>query len=199
MGVGSNILRNNYMKEKVSLGINKKSWITSPLPGQIVIVTTMDMDGIPNAAPKSWISMVALEPPIIGFGCNLRHQTAKNILQTKEFVINTPSRELASTVWKMVEMPHKGLENLKKLGLTLIPSLKVAPPSIEECKAHIECIYDSMKEYGEEVWIFGKIVQALIDKNLVKGSAHQRYSSLNSIFYLERKTFGELGKVNLIT
>jgi flavin reductase (DIM6/NTAB) family NADH-FMN oxidoreductase RutF len=36
----------------------------------------------PNVAPKSWISMIALKPAIIGFGCNLKHQTAKNVLET---------------------------------------------------------------------------------------------------------------------
>lgn len=186
------------MKEKVSFDVNKRRWRTSPLPGHIVIVTTVDKDNIPNAAPKSWVSMVAIQPPIIGFGCNLNHQTAKNILQNKEFVVNTPSRELAENIWKVADLPHEGAENLKKLGFTLISSLKVAPPRIEECKAHLECIFDSMKEYGEEVWIFGKMVSASIDKNLLEGSSQKRYEDLGSIFYLEQKTYGELGKVNVV-
>lgn len=186
------------MKEKVSLGVNKKHWLTSPLPGHIVLVTTVDKNNIPNVAPKSWVSMVAFQPPIIGFGCNLNHKTAKNIHQTKEFVVNTPSRELAIKVWKAAELPHEGAENLKKLGFTLIPSMKIAPPRIEECKAHIECIFDSMKKYGDEVWIFGKIISVSIDKDLLEGSRQKRYGGLGSIFYLEQKTYGELGKVNVV-
>jgi hypothetical protein len=50
-------------KPKVSLAPDKRGWHPSPIMGQIVLVTTLNADGVSNVAPKSWISMVAFEPP----------------------------------------------------------------------------------------------------------------------------------------
>jgi len=186
------------MAEKVCLGVDKSRWQFSPLPGHIVLVSTINKSKAPNVAPKSWISMVALKPAIIGFGCNLRHQTAKNILETREFVVNVPGEDLAGNVWKTGESEHEGAAKLKKLGFTFIPSVTVAPPGINECKAHLECVYDSDKRYGDEIWIFGEMVFACIDERALQGSQTERYKYLSPIFYLEEKTYGTLGDVRTV-
>ena len=76
------------MKEKLSLTLDKHAWRPSPLLGQIVLVTTLNEDGQSNIAPKSWISMMAFDPPLLALGCNLNHWTARNILRTGEFAVN---------------------------------------------------------------------------------------------------------------
>jgi len=70
-----------------------------PLIGQVVLVTSVNREKIPNVAPKSWISIFARKPAIVGFGCNVNHDTSKNILSTGEFVINIPGAELAKKIW----------------------------------------------------------------------------------------------------
>jgi len=186
------------MVEKVCLGVDKARWRTSPLPGHIVLVSTVDKNKVPNVVPKSWISMVALKPAIVGFGCNLEHQTARNVLSTKEFVINVPSEDLAENIWRTGDSEHEGAAKLEKLGWTLVSSVTVAPPSVKECKAHLECVYDSDKRYGDEIWIFGEIVFACIDERALQGSQKQRYKYLSPVFYLEKRTFGTLGDVQTI-
>jgi len=187
------------MTEKVCLGVDKAKWRTSPLPGQIVLLTTANRKKIPNVAPKSWISMVAMKPAMIGFGCNLRHQTAKNILETKEFVINVPGSELANKVWKCGESEHGDSAKIRKLGFTLTPSMTVAVPRIDECKAHFECIYESDKRYGDEIWLFGEIVFACIDEKALEGSSRERYKYLDPIFYLEERSYATLGNTIRVT
>jgi len=167
------------MAEKVCLGVDKARWQTSPLPGHIVLVSTVNHGKVPNVAPKSWVS-------------------TRNILATKEFVINVPSEDLAETVWKTGDSEHEGLSRLRKLGFTLFPSVTVAPPSVKECKAHLECVYDSDKRYGDEIWIFGEIVFACIDEKALQGSQIDRYKYLNPIFYLEEETYGTLGDMHII-
>lgn len=148
------------------------------------MVSTISRDRIPNVAPKSWVSFAAFNPLMIGFGCTLKHQTAKNVLETREFVINIPGEDLAESVWKTAYQPHFGDVELQKLGFTMIPSVKVSPPRIRECKAHLECTYESDKRYGDEIWIFGKTVFASIDKKALEGSRQERHRYLNPIFYL---------------
>jgi len=186
------------MVEKVCLGVDKEKWQTSPLPGHIVLVSTTNKNRVPNVAPKSWISMVALKPAIIGFGCNLKHQTARNVLDTKEFVVNVPGEDLAEKVWRIGESEHDSAAKLKELGLTLTPSVTVSPPGVKECKAHLECQYDSDRRYGDEIWIFGEIVFVCIDEKALEGTSQERYKHISPIFYLEEKTYGTLGNVHAI-
>lgn len=77
------------MKQTVSYSPDKRTWTRSPLPGQIVLVTTLNPDGISNIAPKSWISMMVFDPPLLALGCNVNHWTAKNILARHEFVVKS--------------------------------------------------------------------------------------------------------------
>jgi flavin reductase (DIM6/NTAB) family NADH-FMN oxidoreductase RutF len=106
------------MVKKVSLGVDKAKWRTSPLPGHIVLVSTVNKAGVPNIAPKSWTSIVSMKPAIVGFGCNLKHQTARNILETGEFVVNVPSRNLAQQIWRCGKSDHGDATKIKKLGFT---------------------------------------------------------------------------------
>ncbi|HED04150.1 MAG TPA: flavin reductase family protein [Candidatus Fraserbacteria bacterium] len=174
------------MKVKVSLGLNKRTWHPSPLVGQIVLVTTLNEDGTSNIAPKSWISMMTFEPPILAIGCDLQHRTARNILRDKEFVVNVPGAELAEIVWESSELPHP--RPVEAVGLTPIPALKVKPPRIEECKAHLECALDRHLTYEDEVILLGQIVATSVDQEV--HVAKDPYEYLRMFVYLEGNTYG---------
>jgi len=174
------------MKEKVNFSTDKRTWHPSPLVGQIVLVTTLNEDGTSNIAPKSWVSMMAFKPPILAVGCNLQHWTAQNILRSKEFVVSVPGAELAELVWRSGELPHP--RPVEAAGLTPIPALKVKPPRVEECKAHLECVLDRHLTYGDEVILLGRIVAVSVDKEACE--AEDPYGYLQMIVYLEGGTYG---------
>jgi flavin reductase (DIM6/NTAB) family NADH-FMN oxidoreductase RutF len=174
------------MKEKVSFYPDKRTWHPSPLLGQTVLVTTLNEDGTSNIAPKSWISMMAFEPPLLALGCNLQHWTAQNILRSKEFVVNVPGTEVAEIVWKSHELPHP--RPVEAAGLTPISALKVKPPRIEECKAHLECVLAHHLTYGDEIILLGQIVAVSIDKKAIE--AGDPYEYLRVFFFLEDDTYG---------
>lgn len=184
-------------KQKISIDTDKKNWHPSPLVGQIVLVSTIDSEGKENIAPKSWVSMMALRAPTVVVGCNLNHRTAKNILETKEFTINTVDEKLAGFCWKLSESTDK-LKCIEDFGLTLMPSLKVSPSRIKECKAHIECtLSNSLIVNGTEgdVALFGEIVSVSLDKAALGGDLEARYSYLAPALYLEEKLYGILTPV----
>ena len=175
------------MVEKVELDTNKWSWHPSPLAHQVVLVTTVDREGVENVAPKSLVSMFAFDPPILGVGCNLGHRTAKNILATGEFTVNVPHHALALTVWRASELPHP--RRVIDLGLTSLPGLKVKSPRIEECGAHFECTLDSHKAWGDEVDLLGRIVSFTRDADLGE-NWEEWYSRLGLFVYLEERLYG---------
>ena len=135
-------------KEKTDITPGKSAWHPSPLIGQVVLVTTCNDDGTSNVAPKSWISMMASDPSVLAIGCNVEHWTARNILSNREFVVNVPGAELVETVWTSHHLPHP--RPVEAAGLTPLPSRKVKPPRIEECKAHLECALDHHLTFGQE-------------------------------------------------
>ena len=161
-----------------------------PLIGQVVLVTSINRDKIPNVAPKSWISIFARKPAIVGFGCNVNHDTSKNILTTGEFVINIPGAELVKKIWKAAESKGQDSKEIEKVGLTPIKSVKITTPRIAECKAHLECSLDWTKKYGDEIIIFGKVLLASIDKKAVEGTLEERYKYLKLLAYLDEGTYG---------
>ena len=169
-----------------------------PLIGQVVLVTSINREKIPNVAPKSWISVFARKPAIIGFGCNVNHDTSKNILSTGEFVINVPGAELANKIWKASELKGQDPEEIEKIGLTPIKSVKLTTPRIAECKAYLECSLDWTKKYGEEIIIFGKVLLASIDKKALEGTLEDRYKYLKLITYLDDGAYGVIKTVNKI-
>jgi flavin reductase (DIM6/NTAB) family NADH-FMN oxidoreductase RutF len=161
-----------------------------PLIGQVVLVTSINREKIPNVAPKSWISVFARKPAIVGFGCNVNHDTSKNILSTGEFVINIPGAELAKKIWRASESKGQDSKEIEKVGLTPLKSVKITTPRIAECKAHLECSLDWTKKYGEEIIIFGKVLLASIDKKAVEGTLEERYKYLKLMAYLDEGAYG---------
>lgn len=161
----------------------------------MVLVTTANKDGVSNVAPKNWISYMAFGPSIIALGCNSKHWTAKNIIRSREFVINIPGSDLVDKIWEAGYLDHP--RPVESLGLTSIPSLKVKPPRIEECRAHLECVLDKHFAYGDEVIILGRIVAASIDKEALE--AKDPYEYLKMLVFLEDGTFGTIKRAEKLT
>lgn len=175
-------------KEKASFDPDKRTWNPSPLLGQIVLVTTLNEDGQSNVAPKSWISMMAVQPPLLALGCNLDHWTARNILRSGEFVVNVPGDDLINEAWKSGALPHP--RPVEAAGLTPVASERVSAPRIEECRAHIECMLERHLVFEKEVIILGRILAVSVDREAL--ATPDPYSYLRLCAYLEDGTYGAI-------
>ena len=109
---------------------------------QTAIVTTIDGSGRVNAAPFSLVYPFCVgdpdKPQMLLASASMWH-TAKNIEDTKEFVVNYAPHKLMKQVCETGRFYPGGVNELKKAGLSAIPALKVTPPRIKECYQHIEC------------------------------------------------------------
>ncbi|MCC6558056.1 MAG: flavin reductase [Polyangiaceae bacterium] len=175
---------------KTTLSLDKRHWRPSVLPGQIVLVSTYDESGAPNIAPKSWISMAAFAGPRLAFGCNVAHGTYQNIQRGGCFIVNVPDASLADRIWALPG--RRGADRIAQSGLSLEPGGKVNAPRIRECRAHIECTYDDVKAYGDEVMIFGLIVDISVDPECLSGTPPRQYFRLRPLFFLEDGAYGSL-------
>jgi flavin reductase (DIM6/NTAB) family NADH-FMN oxidoreductase RutF/uncharacterized protein YciI len=175
---------------KVAFPADKAGWHPSVLPGPVVLVSTVDAQGKPNIAPKSFISMMAFGGPVLAFGCHRSHATARNAEAAGEFVVNFPPEALAERIWAMPG--SHGAERLRRSGLSLQPARMVAPPLIAECKAHLECKLASITRLGAELVIFGTIVAAAIDQDCLGSPLADQYFRLRPVFYLEEGVYGSI-------
>jgi flavin reductase (DIM6/NTAB) family NADH-FMN oxidoreductase RutF/uncharacterized protein YciI len=175
---------------KVAFDPQKENWHPSVLPGQIVLVTTIDARGEPNVAPKSWVTMAAFGGPVVAFGCTEEHLTLRNVEETGEFVINVPSEPLADTIWELIR--RHGADRIRGSGLQLCPAWEVRPPLVEQCPAHLECRLEEVKRFGSEAFVFGRVVAASIDGTCLEGTPEEQYFRLRPLFFLEGSTYGSI-------
>jgi len=175
---------------KIELAPVKSAWHPSPLLGQVVLVSSRNTRGEVHVAAKSWISMAASDPPVLCLSCRISHRTAINILETREFVVNIPGEDLSARVWRAGESGGVSLDG-ETPDWALAPALKVTPPQLKECKAHLECVLDASHRLNtEEIALFGRILSVSVDEALLQGSPEERYRHLRPLLFLEEGLYG---------
>jgi len=134
-------------------------------PRPIAWITSLDLDGRLNAAPFSAYNYVCTDPPIVAIGVANRpgpgivgKDTAQNIRQTREFVINVVSEELAEAMNVCAVDFPPGVNELEQAGLATEPSRLVKPPRIARAPAALECREYTTMEIGRSRIILGQVV-----------------------------------------
>ena len=107
----------------------------------VTIVTSVDKDGKLNAAPYSLVLPYCSSPknPQMLLIVNKTWHTAKNIVETGEFVLNYPRAEQVKDIVETSRYHDEGVNELECTDFTTISSNHVKPPRIKECYQHVEC------------------------------------------------------------
>lgn len=133
-------------------------------PRPIAWVTTRDSNGTINAAPFSFFNVFGTRPPVVVFAPGDKEpgvpkDTAKNIRDTGEFVINLVDEAMVEPmVQSATELPH-GVEELADTALTYADSIAVAPPRITEAPAALECREHSTLRIGQNRLVVGEVLR----------------------------------------
>jgi len=154
-----------------------KLMIGAIVPRPIAFVSTLSQDGIRNLAPFSFFTGVSANPPIICFcpmrreGAHPRKDTLRNISDTREFVVNVVSEEIAQAMnITSGEYPPE-VDEFELAGLTPIPSDLVKPPRVAEAHVHMECRLYLWMEIGalplSGNLVLGEVVRFHVDDRLV--------------------------------
>jgi flavin reductase (DIM6/NTAB) family NADH-FMN oxidoreductase RutF len=146
------------------------------VPRPVALVSTVDRDGVPNAAPFSFFSGVGSNPPTVLFCPSLRSSgdhrkdTLRNVEQTGEFVINIVSAAIAAAANATAADVSPEVDEFQLAGLTAIPSEVVRPPRVAESPAQMECkllqIIFTKQAPGAGVIVLGEIVRLHIAPEL---------------------------------
>ncbi|OZI19485.1 hypothetical protein CAL26_17870 [Bordetella genomosp. 9] len=133
------------------------------VPRPIAWVVTQSAGGRINAAPFSFFNVVSSDPPIVALGIGPRggqlKDTSRNILATREFVVNVASAGLGP------QMTHTSLDyvadvdELAKAGLSTAPSLRIKPPRIAQSPAALEClVWQILEAAPQRIIVLARVV-----------------------------------------
>lgn len=170
-----------------TLSISKlHSYLLSAVaPRPIAFASTVDVDGRANLSPFSFFNVFSANPPILIFSPSRRvrdntvKHTLKNVLETREVVINMVSFDMVhQTSLSSTEYPE-GVNEFEKAGFTMLKSDIVKPFRVAESPVQIECKVNDIIELGTEGGagnlVICKVVKLHIDEDVLNedGSINQ--------------------------
>lgn len=151
----------------------------------LAIITSADAGGAVNAAAFGTCTRVNHNPVDIAFTCRPGKDTSRNVLETREFVVNLPAFERAALeAVRVVGLPFApGVNELTKAGLHELPALSVKPPRVEECTRHFECVLEWHHEWSDRIMFVGRVVAASADEDCVDADGYVRWENARSAHF----------------
>lgn len=146
-------------------------------PRPIGWISTVSRTGKPNLAPYSFFNAFAENPHYVafggGFGWHGAKDTAANIAETAEFVVNLATWDLREQMNASSAHLPRGHDEFTHAGLTAAPSVLVAPPRVAESPVALECRWfrtvdlpDSQGEVANQL-VIGRVVGVHIDDRYI--------------------------------
>ncbi len=153
-------------------------------PRPIGWISTRGKDGTLNLAPYSFFNGFNYIPPIIGFSSTSLKDTARNAIETGEFVWNLGTTALAEKLNQTSRPLAHGDSEFADAGLTPLPSRLVQAPRVAESPVHFECkVTDVVKLRdidGQEtpaIVIFGQVIAGHISNALLDGGVFNTFGA----------------------
>lgn len=158
-----------------------KLLVGSVVPRPIAFVSSMDAEGVGNLAPFSFFTVASANPPVVCFcpmvrGANKANlaatkDTLRNIIATREFVLNIVSEEFATKMSACsAELPPE-VDEFTVSGLTRLASELIRPPRVAESHVQMECrllqvVHVSAEPLGGSI-VMGEVLRFHIREDLL--------------------------------
>jgi flavin reductase (DIM6/NTAB) family NADH-FMN oxidoreductase RutF len=149
-------------------------------PRPIGWISSRDAKGNVNLAPYSFFNAFCYVPPIIGFSSTSWKDSAANIQETKEFVWNLATMDLAKQMNASAAHVARDVSEFEIAGLTAVPCKLVNVPRVGESPVAFECrLIEIMQLKGAngekaQAWLtLGEVVAVHINKNFIRDGVYQ--------------------------
>lgn len=133
-------------------------------PRPIAWVTSQNVAGVVNAAPFSFFNAMGSAPPTLALGLSRDPErglkdTARNILESGEFVVNLVSEALAEAMNATSAAVTPDVSEMALAGLDAAASTHVSPPRIAASPVSFECVTHTAIETGpQQTLIVGRVL-----------------------------------------
>jgi flavin reductase (DIM6/NTAB) family NADH-FMN oxidoreductase RutF len=166
--------------------------LNSVAPRPIAWVSTISAAGNLNLAPFSFFNAVCVDPPLLAFAPGHRQpkqaavghgeakDTLRNVRETKEFVVNIVTYELAEAMNLTSGEYDASVNEFELAKLTPQPSKIVRPPRVAESPVSFECklhqILDFSSRPTSSSLVIGQVVSIHISDAHLKDGKLDRNS-----------------------
>jgi flavin reductase (DIM6/NTAB) family NADH-FMN oxidoreductase RutF len=175
-----------------------KILIGAIVPRPIAWVSSRGQSGINNLAPFSFFNCFGVDPPMVGFSpafksiknsdgeiIKLPKDTLRNITETKEFVVNIVSRNIAEKMNQTSADYPATISEFEGAGLTAVPSQLVRPPRVAESLVNLECKLIQVVHHGNNNLVLGEVVAIHLSDDVVTSSFHIKEDVLQAVGRME--------------
>ena len=155
-----------------------KLMVGSIVPRPIALVSTVDQAGVRNLAPFSYFTACSSNPPVVVF-CPLMRptpprakDTLRNILATKEFVVNIVSEDFAGRMNATAAQVAPEVDEFELSGLTPIASELIKPARVAESAVHMECrllqVVQMSDQPGGGTLVLGQVLRFHVRQDMIE-------------------------------
>ncbi len=166
------------------------------LPLPVTVITTIDGEGIANAAPYGCVMPILRPLDLIAIASALPRHTLQNIRKTREFVVNVigiPS--FAKAMATAGNYPPE-VDELEAVGIERISARMVRPPRIRDALGWIEAVLEREITGENYALIIGKVLCAEKNDTYAGEESFQETSLVMLDFRYRRvgESIGDLGE-----
>ena len=150
-----------------------KLLVSTITPRPIAWITSLNAAGQLNAAPFSFFNVFSGDPPVVGIGIGSHEpgrpkDTRRNIRETKEFVVNLVSEDMAEAMNITAIEFEPEVNEIAEAELETIPSVHVKPPRIAASPVSMECALLQIVELGpDNALVLGRVLAMHVRDDLV--------------------------------
>lgn len=149
-----------------------KLLLSTVVPRPIAWIVSIGLNGQLNAAPFSFFNAFSAEPPVVGIGIGSHDpgnpkDTRRNIRDTRQFVVNLVSEEMAEAMNVTAIEFEPEANELSQAKLETIPSVHIKPPRIAGAPAAMECELMRIVDLGENGLVLGRVLAMHVREDFV--------------------------------
>lgn len=178
--------------------IFKGSAMLNPVPA--VLITCKNKENKVNVFTVGWIGTACTKPPMITVAIREERLSYDYIKETKEFVVNLPSKHMVDIVDFCGVRSGRVVDKIKKFNIKLSNSKNIDVPILEDCPISLECKVKSITPLGTHHLFLAEVLAVHVDENLIDSKGKIHYEKANLISYchgeyypLPEKSIGKFG------
>ena len=162
-----------------------------PLP--VVMVSTKREGEKPNIITLAWAGTICSDPAMVSISVRKERYSYDILKETKEFVINLVTRELAFATDYCGVKSGKDIDKFKECNLTPFESKEVKAPGINESPVCIECKVKDVIELGSHDMFIAEVVNVSVSESYMDENGKFNLNDADLIAYShgEYYTLGE--------
>mgnify|MGYP000259333909 CR=1 FL=1 len=170
----------------------------SVIPRPIAWVSTRSAEGHDNLAPHSFFTVSCVQPPVLQFTSVGSKDSLRNVLATKQFVVNFAPASLFEEINATGTPFPPATSEFEAVGIETEPSARVAPWRVARSPVAFECELADTVSFGDSTVVFGRVVHAAVEDSVLDGEL-PAVDRLEPIARLGRAQWAELGVIREIT